>query len=75
MLFGVGCVIKEFEIDFVVGLMLNKKVGDKVKVGELLVIIYVNCEDVVDVIVKIKENIIIVDYVDVFVFVYDIVME
>lgn len=28
MKLGVGCVIKEFEIDLVVGIMLNKKVGD-----------------------------------------------
>lgn len=31
MFLGVGCVMKEFEIDLVVGLMLCKKVGDSVK--------------------------------------------
>lgn len=49
MLLGVGCVMKEDMIDFVVGLKFYKKVGSLVEKGELLLIIYVNCEDVIEV--------------------------
>lgn len=75
MLFGVGCVMKEDEIDLVVGLMLCKKVGDVVKEGELFVIIYVNCENVEDVKVKIYENIFIVEIVVVFKLVYIVIID
>lgn len=42
MILGVGCVMKEDEINLVVGLMLCKKVGDVVKEGELFVMIFVD---------------------------------
>ncbi|OXM16175.1 pyrimidine-nucleoside phosphorylase [Paenibacillus herberti] len=49
MVLGAGRATKESVIDLSVGLMLNKKVGDSVKVGESLVTIHANQEDVADV--------------------------
>ncbi|MDN8777135.1 pyrimidine-nucleoside phosphorylase, partial [Staphylococcus aureus] len=49
MLLGAGRATKDDIIDLAVGLVLNKKVGDKVEAGESLVTIYANQEDVKDV--------------------------
>ncbi|EUJ32167.1 pyrimidine-nucleoside phosphorylase [Listeria cornellensis] len=57
MLLGAGRATKEDEIDLAVGIMLRKKVGDKVEAGEPLVTIYANKEDVKAVEAKIYENI------------------
>lgn len=57
MILGAGRATKEDEIDLAVGLMLRKKVGDAVKVGEPLVTIFSNQEDVEAVKIKIYENI------------------
>lgn len=57
MLLGAGRATKDDIIDLAVGLMLNKKVGDKVEKGESLVTIYANREDVSNVKSKILENI------------------
>lgn len=57
MLLGAGRATKEDTIDLAVGLMLRKKVGDKVAEGESLVTIYANREDVEDVKQKIYDNI------------------
>ncbi|MEB6253815.1 pyrimidine-nucleoside phosphorylase [Mammaliicoccus sciuri] len=57
MLLGAGRATKDDIIDLAVGLVLNKKVGDKVEAGESLVTIYANQEDVKDVEAKILENI------------------
>ncbi|MBU3175824.1 pyrimidine-nucleoside phosphorylase [Clostridium estertheticum] len=62
MLLGAGRATKEDKIDLAVGLMLRRKVGDKVKKGEPLVTIYSNRENVEDVKAKIYENISISDY-------------
>lgn len=61
MLLGAGRATKDDIIDLAVGLVLNKKVGDKVEAGESLVTIYANEEDVKDVEAKILENITISD--------------
>lgn len=61
MLLGAGRATKDDIIDLAVGLVLNKKVGDKVEAGESLVTIYANQEDVKDVETKILENITISD--------------
>lgn len=53
MLLGAGRATKESEIDLAVGLMLNKKIGEKVAKGDSLVTIYANTEDVE----KVKEMI------------------
>ncbi|MBO3076194.1 pyrimidine-nucleoside phosphorylase [Mammaliicoccus vitulinus] len=61
MLLGAGRATKDDIIDLAVGLVLNKKVGDKVEKGESLVTIYANNKDVKDVESKILENITISD--------------
>ncbi|MGK9044611.1 pyrimidine-nucleoside phosphorylase [Mammaliicoccus vitulinus] len=61
MLLGAGRATKDDIIDLAVGLVLNKKVGDKVEKGESLVTIYANKKDVEDVESKILENITISD--------------
>jgi pyrimidine-nucleoside phosphorylase len=48
MVLGAGRATKESIIDLAVGLVLNKKVGDFVKVGESLVTIHSNSENVED---------------------------
>lgn len=57
MLLGAGRATKEDTIDLAVGLILRKKVGDKVEAGESLVTIYANRDNVDDVIEKIYQNI------------------
>lgn len=57
MLLGAGRRTKEEEIDYAVGLILNKKVGESVFEGESLVTIQSNRENVDDVLKVIYENI------------------
>ncbi|RJS55456.1 pyrimidine-nucleoside phosphorylase [Bacillus subtilis] len=57
MLLGAGRATKEDEIDLAVGIMLRKKVGDKVENGEPLVTLYANRENVEEVIAKVYDNI------------------
>ncbi|MEK4699103.1 pyrimidine-nucleoside phosphorylase [Solibacillus sp. FSL R7-0668] len=53
MLLGAGRATKESEIDLAVGLVLHKKVGDKVSQGESIMTIHANTENVEDVLEKI----------------------
>jgi len=46
MMLGAGRATKESIIDLAVGIVLNKKVGDEVKVGESLLTIHSNSEDI-----------------------------
>lgn len=46
MLLGAGRATKEDEIDMAVGVMLEKKIGDKVAEGDVLAVIHANREDV-----------------------------
>ncbi|MBC1359155.1 pyrimidine-nucleoside phosphorylase [Listeria booriae] len=64
MLLGAGRATKEDEIDLAVGIMLRKKVGDKVEAGEPLVTIYANKEDVKAVEEKIYANIKVSNHAD-----------
>ncbi|PWW30430.1 pyrimidine-nucleoside phosphorylase [Cytobacillus oceanisediminis] len=57
MLLGAGRATKESEIDLAVGLVLRKKIGDKVNKGESLVTIYSNFENVEEVRNMLYENI------------------
>ncbi|MCM3599708.1 pyrimidine-nucleoside phosphorylase [Robertmurraya korlensis] len=57
MLLGAGRATKESEIDLAVGLLLKKKIGDQVQVGESIVTIYSNFENVQEVIEKIYNSI------------------
>ncbi|AET57427.1 pyrimidine-nucleoside phosphorylase (PYNP) [Paenibacillus terrae HPL-003] len=75
MLLGAGRATKESEIDLAVGLMLNKKVGDAVKVGDSLVTIHANREDVAQVLEKIYANIRIADHAEAPVLIYGTVTE
>lgn len=61
MILGAGRVTKEDVIDLAVGLVLHKKVGDKVEEGESILTIYSNRENVEDVKQKLYDNIFIAD--------------
>jgi pyrimidine-nucleoside phosphorylase len=54
---GAGRQTKEDDIDLSVGLVLHKKVGDKVNEGEALLTIHSNKEQIDDVKDKLNENI------------------
>ncbi|MFC0560760.1 pyrimidine-nucleoside phosphorylase [Halalkalibacter alkalisediminis] len=56
MILGAGRATKESKIDLAVGLVLNKKIGEKVEKGESLVTIHSNREDVNDVIERIYDS-------------------
>jgi len=64
MILGAGRATKEDEIDLSVGIMLNKKVGDRVEKGDSLVTLHANREDVANVVEKIYDNIRIADHAD-----------
>ena len=57
MLLGAGRATKESEIDLAVGLVLHKKVGDKVEQGESLMTIHANTENVEEVLAKIYSHV------------------
>ena len=57
MMLGAGRQTKEDDIDLSVGIVLNKKIGDKVEEGESLLTIHSNRENVDDVIKKLDESI------------------
>lgn len=57
MLLGAGRATKESSIDLAVGLVLRKKVGDKVSKGESLVTIHSNFEDIKEIKKKLSESI------------------
>ena len=61
MLLGAGRQTKEDSIDLSVGIVLNKKVGDRVAQGESLLTIHANREQVDDVIEKLRASISISD--------------
>lgn len=61
MILGAGRATKEDVIDLAVGLVLHKKVGDKVEKGESILTIYSNRENVEDVKQKLYDNIFIAD--------------
>lgn len=57
MLLGAGRATKESEIDLAVGIVLRKKIGDKVEAGESLATIHSNQEDLATVKEKLYESI------------------
>jgi len=57
MLLGAGRATKEDTIDFAVGVVLKKKVGDKVAKGDVLAQIHANQEDIVEAKAMIEDNI------------------
>ena len=64
MILGAGRATKEDDIDLSVGIMLNKKVGDRVEKGDSLVTLHANREDVANVMEKSYDNIRIADHAD-----------
>ncbi|KRE18617.1 thymidine phosphorylase [Bacillus sp. Root920] len=64
MILGAGRATKEDDIDLSVGIMLNKKVGDRVEKGDSLVTLHANREDVANVMEKVYDNIRIADHAD-----------
>ncbi|HLR42124.1 MAG TPA: pyrimidine-nucleoside phosphorylase [Pseudogracilibacillus sp.] len=59
MLLGAGRETKESVIDLSVGIILHKKIGDKVEVGDVLCSIYANDSQIDAIMKKVIENIII----------------
>lgn len=57
MLLGAGRATKESTIDLAVGLVLRKKIGGQVQIGDPLVSIYSNVEDVSEVIAMLEDSI------------------
>ena len=57
MLLGGGWQKADDQLDYAVGIMMNKKVGDPVKAGESLLTIYSNREDVADIKQRLYDNI------------------
>ncbi len=57
MLLGAGRETKDSELDLAAGLVLHKKIGDRVEEGETLVTIHSNRQDVEDSLEKILANI------------------
>lgn len=57
MMLGAGRQTKEDDIDLSVGIVLNKKVGDKVNAGESILTIHSNQENVNDIFDKLNESI------------------
>ncbi|MBS4197181.1 pyrimidine-nucleoside phosphorylase [Lederbergia citri] len=55
MLLGAGRATKESEIDLSVGIVLHKKIGDQVEVGEPIATLYSNTEEVGEVINRISK--------------------
>ncbi|SFP98700.1 pyrimidine-nucleoside phosphorylase [Desemzia incerta] len=72
MMLGAGRATKESEIDLAVGLVLHKKVGDKVSKGEALLTIHSNQQEIPDVEEKIWECITIADEAKPLPLIYDI---
>lgn len=72
MMLGAGRATKESEIDLAVGLVLHKKVGDKVAKGEALLTIHSNQQEIPDVEEKIWECITIADEAKPLPLIYDI---
>ena len=73
MLLGAGRATKDSELDLAAGLMLRKKIGDKVSVGDTLVTIHSNSEDVDSSIKLIKENIKIGDHAEPVTLIHEII--
>ena len=73
MLLGAGRATKDSVLDLAAGLMLRKKIGDKVSVGDTIVTIHSNSEDVDSSIKLIKENIKIGDYAEPVTLIHEII--
>lgn len=75
MLLGAGRATKEDTIDVAVGLVLHKKVGDKVAEGESLLTIHSNREDVESIKQKLYDNIKISDHAEQLTLIHSVITE
>ncbi|PTH27455.1 pyrimidine-nucleoside phosphorylase [Staphylococcus agnetis] len=75
MMLGAGRQTKEDDIDLAVGLVLYKKIGDKVEEGESLLTIHANQEDVEAVKQKLYDNITISDSAETPKLIYKVITE
>ncbi|UWF57476.1 pyrimidine-nucleoside phosphorylase [Staphylococcus hyicus] len=75
MMLGAGRQTKEDDIDLAVGLVLHKKIGDKVEEGESLLTIHANQENVEAVKQKLYDNITISDSAETPKLIYKIITE
>ncbi|WP_277631447.1 pyrimidine-nucleoside phosphorylase [Atopococcus tabaci] len=73
MMLGAGRETKESSIDLAVGIVLNKKVGDRVKQGEPLAFLHSNREDVQDVKEKVLQSISIEEKADALPLIHEII--
>ncbi|HJD99968.1 MAG TPA: pyrimidine-nucleoside phosphorylase [Levilactobacillus brevis] len=71
MLLGGGRQKADDQLDYAVGIMMNKKVGDPVKAGESLLTIYSNREDVADIKQRLYDNIEIRDSAEPFTLIHE----
>ena len=75
MMLGAGRQTKEDEIDLSVGIVLHKKVGDTVQVGEPLLTIHSNRQNVDDVIDKLDQSITIQEHSEAPMLIHKIITE
>ena len=75
MQLGAGRATKEDSIDVSVGLMLHKKVGDRVEQGESLLTIHSNREDIDAIKQKLYDNIKISDQAEKLQLIYSVITE
>lgn len=73
MLLGAGRETMDSKIDYAAGLILRKQIGDPVEIGETMVTIHSNKEDVDASIKKIQENIEIYDHAEPLTLIYEII--
>lgn len=73
MLLGGGRQKADDKLDYAVGIMMNKKVGDAVKAGDTLLTIYSNREDVDDIKQRLYDNIEISDSAEPFTLIHETV--
>ncbi|WP_143463607.1 pyrimidine-nucleoside phosphorylase [Levilactobacillus enshiensis] len=73
MLLGGGRQKADDKLDYAVGIMMNKKVGDAVKEGDTLLTIYSNREDVEDIKKRLYDNIEISDSAEPFTLIHETV--
>ncbi|MFC6260238.1 pyrimidine-nucleoside phosphorylase [Levilactobacillus fujinensis] len=73
MLLGGGRQKADDKLDYAVGIMMNKKVGDTVKEGDTLLTIYSNREDVEDIKQRLYDNIEISDSAEPFTLIHETV--
>ncbi len=73
MLLGAGRETMDSELDLAAGLMLHKKIGDAVELGETIVTIYSNKENVDASIKKIKDNIELSDHAEPLTLIHEVI--